>query len=80
MELEGRIEHNPVVFAGRQLWCSLRIHNRSQAPQLLAWASAQVHCQCAVNPSRVALAQQQQPQQQQQQQGLYAFSPTRGRE
>lgn len=63
-----------MVFAGRDLQCSLQLRNRSAAPLLLAWASAQVHCQCGSNPARVALK----PEPHSEQRPVFAFSPTRG--
>lgn len=75
LEMEARVEGNPVVFAGRTVCCRLRLANRSAAPQQLAWASAQVHCQCSVNAARIALP----PQPHARGSGeSYAFTPTRG--
>nr|CAB3265550.1 retrograde Golgi transport protein RGP1 homolog [Phallusia mammillata] len=58
IEVTAKLGRGTVYFAGENISCSIRFTNVSGDPEsveTIAWASAQIHCFCSVNDSRVIL-------------------------
>jgi len=55
MEVICELVTGPVYLAGEEIVCRITFINQGNAPEVLAWASAQLNCFCTVSDSKVAI-------------------------
>ncbi|XP_076068766.1 RAB6A-GEF complex partner protein 2 isoform X1 [Oratosquilla oratoria] len=58
VHLAGDVVHVCVTFTAPALDPALRAQSNSDVCEVLAWASAQIHCQCSINEAKVRLPAQ----------------------
>jgi len=55
MEVSCQLVTGPVYLAGETITCQVSVVNNAATTQVLAWASASLHCFCTVSDSKVAI-------------------------
>eukprot|EP00053_Salpingoeca_punica_P010112 m.90968 g.90968 ORF g.90968 m.90968 type:complete len:482 (+) comp15285_c1_seq1:365-1810(+) len=78
IEVVGTLLECAAIFVGETVHASITLRNTGDVDEVLAWGTAQVHCQCLYNRLKISVPDDPSKGSVQKTSTGHAFSPTRG--